>query len=286
MMQKVAGDLSGKSKAGKGLRVAESVRGRDNVEKKKLQQELKEIQQAYEKQLATKAAELEDARVLIYNGDQDRQSLEAQIEDLRHELKQVYARLQQEETTSIDSLNGNGMAQSNVAGEHTNETGVTFRAHNTYPSASTGLHAGEIVSPQVPAHVERSMSTVSGGTALSLTAPIEGEVSVQARVLGATGKRAREWRRVYACVSAGKINMYERAADRYSACMPRLMIDVTYIFHVRPVTSADLRSASQKEIERSFQLIYDLHPDRQTHDSTNISDLVSKEFRRTCGHLL
>jgi hypothetical protein len=62
MMQKVAGDSKG-GKAGKELRVAESLRGLDNVEKKKLQQELKEIQQSHDKQLAAKIAELEDARV-------------------------------------------------------------------------------------------------------------------------------------------------------------------------------------------------------------------------------
>ncbi len=61
MMQRVASDKGGKS--GKGLRVAESLRGLDNVEKKKLQQELKEMQQSYDKQLAAKATELEDARV-------------------------------------------------------------------------------------------------------------------------------------------------------------------------------------------------------------------------------
>jgi hypothetical protein len=210
------------------------------------------------------------SQVLIYNGDQERHLLEAQIDEMRHELKQVYVRLQQEETSSIDSRNGNTTTPASVLGEQTFDTGVACRAHTsagTYPPATA--HAGDSTSLlHVPAHVQRSL-----GTAHSHTPPIEGEVSVQARVFGATGKRAREWRRVYACVAAGKIAMYERAADRHStACMPRLVIDISYIFHVRPVTSADMRSAPPKEIECSFQLIYDFHPDRQLHDLSIISE--------------
>ncbi|XP_015781078.1 rho-associated protein kinase 1 isoform X1 [Tetranychus urticae] len=63
------------------------------------------------------------------------------------------------------------------------------------------------------------------------------------------------WRKQYVVVSSRKIIFYNSEADKAKAD-PALILDLSKLFHVRPVTQGDVIRADAKEIPRIFQLLY------------------------------
>ncbi|RWS31733.1 rho-associated protein kinase 2-like isoform X2 [Leptotrombidium deliense] len=67
--------------------------------------------------------------------------------------------------------------------------------------------------------------------------------------------RRHGWRKQYVVVSSRKIIFYNSEADKAKAD-PALILDLSKLFHVRPVTQGDVIRADAKEIPRIFQLLY------------------------------
>jgi len=63
------------------------------------------------------------------------------------------------------------------------------------------------------------------------------------------------WRKQYVVVSSRKVIFYNNEADKAKAD-PSLILDLSKLFHVRPVTQGDVIRADTKEIPRIFQLLY------------------------------
>ncbi|XP_064486905.1 rho-associated protein kinase 1-like isoform X2 [Ornithodoros turicata] len=67
--------------------------------------------------------------------------------------------------------------------------------------------------------------------------------------------RRHGWRRQFVVVSSRKILFYNSEADRANAD-PVVVLDLSKLFHVRPVTQGDVIRADAKDIPRIFQLLY------------------------------
>ncbi|XP_058836769.1 rho-associated protein kinase 1 [Topomyia yanbarensis] len=64
------------------------------------------------------------------------------------------------------------------------------------------------------------------------------------------------WKKQFVVVSPKRIIFYSTEVDKQHAIDPLLIIDLSKVFHVRPVTQGDVIRADPKEIPRIFQLLY------------------------------
>ncbi|XP_058127268.1 rho-associated protein kinase 1 [Anopheles ziemanni] len=64
------------------------------------------------------------------------------------------------------------------------------------------------------------------------------------------------WKRQFVVVSPKRIIFYNSEQDKQNTSDPLLIIDLSKVFHVRPVTQGDVIRADPKEIPRIFQLLY------------------------------
>ncbi|XP_053678170.1 rho-associated protein kinase 2 [Anopheles nili] len=64
------------------------------------------------------------------------------------------------------------------------------------------------------------------------------------------------WKRQFVVVSPKRIIFYSSELDKQNTSDPLLIIDLSKVFHVRPVTQGDVIRADPKEIPRIFQLLY------------------------------
>ncbi|EEB18276.1 Rho-associated protein kinase, putative [Pediculus humanus corporis] len=67
--------------------------------------------------------------------------------------------------------------------------------------------------------------------------------------------RRHGWRKQYVVVSSKKIIFYNSESDKQNTD-PVLVLDLSKVFHVRPVTQGDVIRADAKDIPRIFQLLY------------------------------
>ncbi|KAL0273439.1 UNVERIFIED_CONTAM: hypothetical protein PYX00_006098 [Menopon gallinae] len=67
--------------------------------------------------------------------------------------------------------------------------------------------------------------------------------------------RRHGWRKQYVVVSSKKIIFYNSESDKQNTD-PVLVLDLSKVFHVRPVTQGDVIRANAKDIPRIFQLLY------------------------------
>ncbi|XP_055942528.1 rho-associated protein kinase 2-like [Argiope bruennichi] len=63
------------------------------------------------------------------------------------------------------------------------------------------------------------------------------------------------WKKLYVVVSSRKIIFYNNEADKLNAD-PVIILNLSKLFHVRPVTQGDVIRAEVKDIPRIFQLLY------------------------------
>lgn len=64
------------------------------------------------------------------------------------------------------------------------------------------------------------------------------------------------WKKQFVVVSPKRIIFYSSEVDKQNTSDPLLIIDLSKVFHVRPVTQGDVIRADPKEIPRIFQLLY------------------------------
>uniref|UniRef100_W4VRL9 Rho-associated protein kinase let-502 n=1 Tax=Corethrella appendiculata TaxID=1370023 RepID=W4VRL9_9DIPT len=64
------------------------------------------------------------------------------------------------------------------------------------------------------------------------------------------------WKRQFVVVSPKRIIFYSSEVDKQNTSDPLLILDLSKVFHVRPVTQGDVIRADPKEIPRIFQLLY------------------------------
>ncbi|RWS16484.1 rho-associated protein kinase 2-like isoform X1 [Dinothrombium tinctorium] len=90
--------------------------------------------------------------------------------------------------------------------------------------------------------------------------------------------RRHGWRKQYVVVSSRKIIFYNSEADKAKAD-PALILDLSKLFHVRPVTQGDVIRADAKEIPRIFQLLYAGEGESRKPIEGNLPELsIAKEL--------
>ncbi|BES88550.1 Rho Binding [Nesidiocoris tenuis] len=67
--------------------------------------------------------------------------------------------------------------------------------------------------------------------------------------------RRHGWKKLYVVVSSKKIIFYNSESEKQNTD-PCMILDLSKVFHVRPVTQGDVIRADAKEIPRIFQLLY------------------------------
>jgi hypothetical protein len=77
--------------------------------------------------------------------------------------------------------------------------------------------------------------------------------------LPTNNKRKTQWSRVSAHLSGEWLVFYKHHNERRTS-QPVIQIDTSLIHHARRVTSADIRSADEKQIPLIFQILYDTEP--------------------------
>lgn len=69
-------------------------------------------------------------------------------------------------------------------------------------------------------------------------------------------KKRIEWKKQYVVVSAKKILFYKSDADKKTNA-PAMTLDISKLYHVRPVTQSDILRAETKDIPKIFQILYE-----------------------------
>uniref|UniRef100_A0A182LX15 Rho-associated protein kinase let-502 n=1 Tax=Anopheles culicifacies TaxID=139723 RepID=A0A182LX15_9DIPT len=83
------------------------------------------------------------------------------------------------------------------------------------------------------------------------------------------------WKRQFVVVSPKRIIFYSSEQDKQNTSDPLLIIDLSKVFHVRPVTQGDVIRADPKEIPRIFQLLYAGEGEARRPDEQQQSDVAS-----------
>ncbi|XP_041760874.1 rho-associated protein kinase 1 [Anopheles merus] len=83
------------------------------------------------------------------------------------------------------------------------------------------------------------------------------------------------WKRQFVVVSPKRIIFYSSELDKQNTSDPLLIIDLSKVFHVRPVTQGDVIRADPKEIPRIFQLLYAGEGEARRPDEQQPSDIGS-----------
>ncbi|XP_052900414.1 rho-associated protein kinase 1 [Anopheles moucheti] len=83
------------------------------------------------------------------------------------------------------------------------------------------------------------------------------------------------WKRQFVVVSPKRIIFYSSELDKQNTSDPLLIIDLSKVFHVRPVTQGDVIRADPKEIPRIFQLLYAGEGEARRPDEQQQSDVAS-----------
>ncbi|GFQ82625.1 rho-associated protein kinase 2, partial [Trichonephila clavata] len=85
------------------------------------------------------------------------------------------------------------------------------------------------------------------------------------------------WKKLYVVVSSRKIIFYNSEADKLNAD-PIIILNLSKLFHVRPVTQGDVIRAEVKDIPRIFQLLYAGEGEsRKPGDSSHLDMSLSKD---------
>uniref|UniRef100_A0A182N0K3 Rho-associated protein kinase let-502 n=1 Tax=Anopheles dirus TaxID=7168 RepID=A0A182N0K3_9DIPT len=83
------------------------------------------------------------------------------------------------------------------------------------------------------------------------------------------------WKRQFVVVSPKRIIFYSSELDKQNTSDPLLIIDLSKVFHVRPVTQGDVIRADPKEIPRIFQLLYAGEGEARRPDEQQQLDMAS-----------
>ncbi|XP_062539982.1 rho-associated protein kinase 1 [Armigeres subalbatus] len=85
------------------------------------------------------------------------------------------------------------------------------------------------------------------------------------------------WKKQFVVVSPKRIIFYSSEVDKQNTSDPLLIIDLSKVFHVRPVTQGDVIRADPKEIPRIFQLLYGGEGEARRPDEQQQLDVSSSK---------
>jgi len=96
---------------------------------------------------------------------------------------------------------------------------------------------------------------------------LEGWLSIPER----KGKKKIDWKRQYVVVSARKILFYKNDADKKSSA-PTMTLDISKLYHVRPVTQSDILRAEARDIPKIFQILYENEAEMKVKEPEETED--------------
>ncbi|XP_055298419.1 rho-associated protein kinase 1 [Sitodiplosis mosellana] len=236
----------------------EVTRNKNNqIEMEKLQAKLKN--EILLKQTAVnKLAEIMNRKDGVINAGKNKTKVSSA--DLRKKEKES-RRLQQELTQEREKYNELLLKYQDI------QTQLNDEVHNkTKLQMEIDCKATEIEHLQMKLNETASLSSADNDNEDNQESVFEGWLSVPNK----QNIRRHGWKRQYVVVSSRKIIFYNSDVDKQNTCDPLLILDLSKVFHVRPVTQGDVIRADAKEIPRIFQLLYAGEGEARRPDDPNI----------------
>ncbi|XP_041109473.1 rho-associated protein kinase 2 isoform X1 [Polyodon spathula] len=237
---------------------------RKEKENRKLQLELRSEKEKLNSMLIKYQKEINEMQALITDESQVRIELQMALDSKDSDIEQLRCHLASLNIHSLDTSIGSG---------------PDFDTDDAYPVRITHSHTSEAMSFTY----QRSSTSVSIDSKPSRSCllfdsdsdleeepepqpepfphnPSEPE-STESRLEGWLSLPFRNntkkfaWEKKYVVVSSKKILFYNSEQDK-ELSNPYMVLDITKLFHVRPVTQTDVYRADVKEIPRIFQILY------------------------------
>ncbi|MGH0179023.1 UNVERIFIED_CONTAM: hypothetical protein FKN15_020309 [Acipenser sinensis] len=238
---------------------------RKEKENRKLQLELRSEKEKLNSMLIKYQKEINEMQALITDESQVRIELQMALDSKDSDIEQLRCHLaslniQSLDTTSIGSgpdFDTDDAYPVRITHSHTSEAmSFTYQRSSTSvgidtkPSRSCMLFDSDSdleeepepqpeLFPHTPSEPENTESRLEGWLSLPLR----------------NNTKKFAWEKKYVVVSSKKILFYNSEQDK-ELSNPYMVLDITKLFHVRPVTQTDVYRADAKEIPRIFQILY------------------------------
>ncbi|RXM29611.1 Rho-associated protein kinase 2 [Acipenser ruthenus] len=238
---------------------------RKEKENRKLQLELRSEKEKLNSMLIKYQKEINEMQALITDESQVRIELQMALDSKDSDIEQLRCHLaslniQSLDTTSIGSgpdFDTDDAYPVRITHSHTSEAmSFTYQRSSTSvgidtkPSRSCLLFDSDSdleeepepqpeLFPHTPSETENTESRLEGWLSLPLR----------------NNTKKFAWEKKYVVVSSKKILFYNSEQDK-ELSNPYMVLDITKLFHVRPVTQTDVYRADAKEIPRIFQILY------------------------------
>ncbi|XP_041105600.1 rho-associated protein kinase 2-like isoform X2 [Polyodon spathula] len=238
---------------------------RKEKENRKLQLELRSEKEKLNSMLIKYQKEINEMQALITDESQVRIELQMALDSKDSDIEQLRCHLaslniQSLDTTSIGSgpdFDTDDAYPVRITHSHTSEAmSFTYQRSSTSVGIDTKPSRSCVhfdsdsdleeepepqseFSPHAPSELENTESRLEGWLSLPLR----------------NNTKKFAWEKKYVVVSSKKILFYNSEQDK-ELSNPYMVLDITKLFHVRPVTQTDVYRADAKEIPRIFQILY------------------------------
>ncbi|KAK6488498.1 rho-associated protein kinase 2-like isoform X3 [Huso huso] len=237
---------------------------RKEKENRKLQLELRSEKEKLNSTLIKYQKEINEMQALITDESQVRIELQMALDSKDSDIEQLRCHLASLNIHSLDTSIGSG---------------PDFDTDDAYPVRITHSHTSEAMSftyqhsstsVSIDTKPSRSCMLLDSDSDLeeepepqpepfphnpsepeSTESRLEGWLSLPFR----NNTKKFAWEKKYVVVSSKKILFYNSEQDK-ELSNPYMVLDITKLFHVRPVTQTDVYRADVKEIPRIFQILY------------------------------
>ncbi|KAK1170259.1 rho-associated protein kinase 2-like isoform X1 [Acipenser oxyrinchus oxyrinchus] len=237
---------------------------RKEKENRKLQLELRSEKEKLNSTLIKYQKEINEMQALITDESQVRIELQMALDSKDSDIEQLRCHLASLNIHSLDTSIGSG---------------PDFDTDDAYPVRITHSHTSEAMSftyqhsstsVSIDTKPSRSCMLLDSDSDLeeepepqpepfphnpsepeNTESRLEGWLSLPFR----NNTKKFAWEKKYVVVSSKKILFYNSEQDK-ELSNPYMVLDITKLFHVRPVTQTDVYRADVKEIPRIFQILY------------------------------
>ncbi|MBN3280182.1 ROCK2 kinase, partial [Polyodon spathula] len=237
---------------------------RKEKENRKLQLELRSEKEKLNSMLIKYQKEINEMQALITDESQVRIELQMALDSKDSDIEQLRCHLASLNIHSLDTSIGSGpdfdtddAYPVRITHSHTSEAmSFTYQRSSTSvsidskPSRSCLLFDSDSDLEEEPEPQPEPFSH-NPSEPESTESRLEGWLSLPFR----NNTKKFAWEKKYVVVSSKKILFYNSEQDK-ELSNPYMVLDITKLFHVRPVTQTDVYRADVKEIPRIFQILY------------------------------
>uniref|UniRef100_A0A915IQJ6 non-specific serine/threonine protein kinase n=1 Tax=Romanomermis culicivorax TaxID=13658 RepID=A0A915IQJ6_ROMCU len=243
---------------------------------KKLELELQQEKRKYDEMAAKFKKENDDLHAILYQEDQNKQALQTDIENLQAQLELLH---QQRLTNGSDSGNNNGGSDTTLEIFQSNLNSLRHRTNSSNALDSTDSLNGNLTEKmgKIECCISKIPEYLTRFNLFTEEPRFESYVFTPFK-----NAKRKSWKKQLAVVNNRKIFFYESENNK-NAAAPWLILDVEKLYHVRPVTQADVRFANSTDVPKIFQLIYSVDQGELTKKGGD-SDSLKEERSDTLLH--